>query len=190
MQRIQGFIAVAMLMLACIAYAGKEGAKVLEGKVVKDIEGKEVNLAEKYKGQVLLVVNVASKCGMTPQYEQLVELDKKYRDQGLRILGFPANDFMKQEPGTEAEIKEFCSSKYNVEFDMFSEISVKGDDIAPLFKDLTDKEKTGELGGEIKWNFTKFLIGRDGEVITRVEPKTRPDDPELVKAIETALSKK
>ncbi|MBI5095927.1 MAG: glutathione peroxidase [Candidatus Hydrogenedentes bacterium] len=155
---------------------------------MKDITGKEVDLS-KYKGKVLLVVNVASKCGLTPQYEKLEALHEKYAPKGLAILGFPANNFGAQEPGTNDEIKTFCTTKYNVKFDMFSKISVKGDDIDPLYKDLTSAEKDGPFAGEIKWNFTKFLVGRDGKVVKRIEPKTTPDDPEVIKAIEAELAK-
>ena len=156
---------------------------------VKDIDGKEVDLA-KYKGKVVLMVNVASKCGLTPQYEQLQALHEKYAEKGLAILGFPANNFGKQEPGTNKAIKRFCTSKYDVEFDMFAKVSVKGDDTCGLYKHLTSKDENGKFGGEIKWNFTKFLIGRVGKVISRFEPKTKPDAKEVVSAIEKALGEK
>ncbi len=166
----------------------KGGAEVLQYKM-KDIDGKDVDLA-KYKGKVTLIVNVASKCGYTPQYEQLEAMHEKYKDKGLAILGFPANDFGKQEPGTEQEIKEFCTGKFNVKFDMFGKITVKGDEAPPLYKDLTSKEKNGEFGGDIKWNFTKFLVGKDGKVVARYESKVKPDAPEVVAAIEKELAKK
>lgn len=153
---------------------------------VDDIDGKETDLKD-YKGKVLLVVNVASKCGLTPQYTQLVEIHEKYKAKGFEVLGFPANNFLGQEPGTNEEIKTFCATKFGVEFPMFSKISVKGDDIAPLYEALTSEEKNGELGGEIKWNFTKFLVDRDGKVISRFEPQTTPDADEVTKAIEEAL---
>lgn len=156
---------------------------------MKDIDGKDVKLSD-YKGKVVLIVNVASKCGFTPQYEQLEALHKKYAGRGLVILGFPANNFRGQEPGTNAEIKEFCTSKYNVGFKMFSKVSVKGDDICPLYQWLTSKEKDGDHGGDIQWNFTKFLVDRDGKVIARYEPKVKPDDKQVVDSIETALGKK
>lgn len=151
-----------------------------------DIDGRPVDLA-KYKGQVLLIVNVASQCGLTPQYEQLQALADKYRDRGLRIAAFPANDFKQQEPGSSEQIKEFCTSKYHVTFDLFAKIAVKGDEQAELYKYLTSKDKNGERGGEIQWNFTKFLVGRDGRVVARFEPKTKPDDAQVVAAIEKAL---
>ena len=156
---------------------------------VKDIDGKDVDLSQ-YKGKVVMIVNVASKCGNTPQYEQLEALNKKYREQGLVILGFPANEFLHQEPGTNAEIKEFCTSTYQVDFPMFSKIVVKGPGQADLYKYLTSKETDPQHPGDITWNFEKFLIGRDGQIVNRFKPKTKPDAPEVVKAIETELAKK
>ena len=147
---------------------------------MKTIKGEPVSLAE-YKGRVLLVVNVASKCGYTPQYEGLEALYKRYKDQGLIVLGFPANNFLWQEPGSDAEIQTFCKAKYGVTFPMFSKISVKGGDKAPLYQFLTS------TGGEIPWNFTKFLIGKDGKPIERFSPKVTPDAAELTGAIEKAL---
>jgi glutathione peroxidase len=179
----------ALVILAMTAFGSaataEEGAFVL-GHTVKDIDGNTKNLLD-YKGKVLLIVNVASKCGMTPQYSDLVALHEKYSDQGVAILGFPANNFAGQEPGTNAQIKEFCSTNYNVTFDMFSKVSVAGEDKAPLYQDLTSTEKNGDFGGEISWNFTKFLVGRDGKVIARFEPRIRPTSPEVVEAIESAL---
>jgi len=163
------------------------GATVLDNKM-KDIDGKEVDLSQ-YKGKVVMIVNVASKCGFTPQYEQLESMYKKYKDQGFTVLGFPANDFLSQEPGTNAEIKEFCSSKYGVEFPIFDKITVKGDQAPQLYKDLVSKEKNGDLGGDIKWNFTKFLVGKDGKVIARYESKVKPDAPEVVAKLEEELKK-
>lgn len=137
-----------------------------------------------YKGKVALLVNVASKCGYTPQYTGLQALYQKYKDQGFVILGFPANNFGSQEPGTNEEIKTFCSSKYMVTFPMYGKISVKGADQAPLYKFLTDA-----TGGDIKWNFTKILVDGNGKVISRFESKVEPDSAELVGAIEKALKK-
>ena len=182
-----GVVAIMALLGGSAVFAAGEGMNVLSYKV-KDINGKDVDLS-KYKGKVLLIVNVASKCGLTPQYEQLEALHDKYAAKGLAILGFPANNFGAQEPGTNDEIKTFCTSKYNVKFDMFSKISVKDADIAPLYKDLTSEAKNGPFAGDIKWNFTKFLVGRDGKVVKRVEPKTKPDDPDVIKAIEAELAK-
>lgn len=156
---------------------------------VKDIDGKDVDLG-RYKGKAVLIVNVASKCGNTPQYGQLQELHKKYSEQGLVILGFPANEFRSQEPGTNEQIKEFCTSKYGVEFPMFSKIVVKGDGQAPLYRYLTSKETNPKFAGDITWNFEKFLVGRDGQVVARFSPRTKPDAPEVVKAIEGELAKK
>ncbi len=148
----------------------------------KTIRGEEKKLAD-YKGQVLLVVNVASECGLTPQYTGLEELNKKYREKGLRVLGFPANEFGAQEPGTNEQIAQFCTTKYSVSFDMFGKVVVKGAGIDPLFDWLTK-----ETGGEIKWNFGKFLIGKNGEILARFEPKVEPTSPEVTQAIEKALA--
>jgi glutathione peroxidase len=154
---------------------------------MKDIDGKDVPLS-KYQGKVLMVVNVASRCGNTPQYSALQALHEKYGKQGLVIMGFPANEFGKQEPGTEAEIKEFCTAKYNVSFPMFSKIVVKGEGQAPFYHYLTDKTTNPAFGGDIEWNFAKFLIGRNGEVIGRFPAKQNPSSPEVVAAIEKALA--
>jgi glutathione peroxidase len=154
---------------------------------VKDIDGKEVNLAD-YKGKVVMMVNVASKCGNTKQYGPLQAMHEKYKDKGLVIIGFPANEFGGQEPGAESQIKEFCTSKFGVSFPMMSKIVVKGQGIHPLYAWLTDKNKTGEFGGEIEWNFAKFIIDRNGNVIGRLAARTQPDDPKAVAAIEKALA--
>jgi glutathione peroxidase len=158
---------------------------VLDFKV-KDITGTEVSLTQ-FSGRVLLLVNVASKCGNTPQYKGLEELYERYKGRGLEILGFPANNFLHQEPGTDAEIREFCTLTYGVTFPMFSKISVKGKDIHPLFRFLTGKDTNPGFDGDIGWNFAKFLVGRDGKVIGRFDPKKQPLDPEVVGAIEKAL---
>jgi glutathione peroxidase len=150
---------------------------------LKDIDGKERSLAE-FKGKVLLLVNVASKCGFTPQYEGLEKLYEQYKGKGLVILGFPANNFLSQEPGTDAEIKQFCVLKYNVTFPMFSKISVKGDDIHPLYLFLTTQT---EFKGDISWNFNKFLAGKDGRIAARFGSKTKPDDKDLVAKVEELL---
>ena len=153
---------------------------------MKSIEGKDVKLG-KYRGNVVLIVNTASKCGLTPQYAKLEELYKKYKDKGLRILAFPANNFGAQEPGTDSQIKEFCSLNYKVSFDLFSKISVKGDDIHPLYKHLTTLPK---VGGDIDWNFAKFLVDRKGNVVARFKAPTDPLAPDVVKAVEDALAAK
>ena len=152
---------------------------------VKKIDGTEVDLAS-YKGKVVLVVNVASRCGYTGQYAGLQKLYDSYKDKGLVVLGFPANEFGAQEPGTDAEIATFCSSKYGVTFDMFSKIVVKGADKAPLYKTLTE---SADPKGEVGWNFEKFLIGRDGKVVGRYKSGVAPDDATLKTAIEAALGK-
>lgn len=162
------------------------GASSVHEFTMKSIDGKSLPLAN-FKGKVLLVVNVASRCGYTPQYTALEALYEKYKDQGLVVAGFPANNFMWQEPGTDQEIKTFCSSKYNVTFPMYSKISVKGSGQAPLYQFLTDRTANPATGGEIKWNFTKFLVNRDGKVIRRFEPGVKPDAPEVISAIESAL---
>jgi glutathione peroxidase len=154
-----------------------------------DIDGDAVDLS-KYKGDVVLIVNVASKCGLTPQYEQLEAVYTKYKGKGLNVLGFPANEFLSQEPGTNAEIKTFCTGKYNVDFPMFAKIVVKGDSISPLYEFLTSESTNPGMAGDIKWNFEKFLVGRDGKVVKRFSPRTKPDAPEVVEAIEAELNKK
>ena len=150
---------------------------------MNSIDGKAVPLAT-FKGKVTLLVNVASRCGYTPQYTALEAVYEKYKDRGFAIAGFPANNFGEQEPGTNEEIKQFCSAKYNVTFPMFAKISVLGGDQAPLYQFLT---KTA--GGEIQWNFTKFLVDRNGKVIQRFESAVTPDSPEVIAAIESALKK-
>jgi glutathione peroxidase len=186
MQSVSMAAMAGFVLLGVTAHAAG-GAYVLD-QTMKDIDGKPVNL-EKYKGKVVLMVNVASKCGFTPQYKDLEALYEKYGQKGFAIVGFPANNFMGQEPGTEAEIKEFCTSKYNVKFDMMSKISVKGDDMAPLYKKLTSPEANGSFAGDIKWNFTKFLVGKDGKVAARFDTKVSPGDPQVAKAIEAELAK-
>ncbi len=170
-----------------IAAGSASGASIFDF-TLNSIDGQPAPLSS-HKGKVLLVVNVASKCGFTPQYEGLEALYRKYKDRGLVVLGFPANNFMSQEPGTNEEIKTFCKTKYDVTFPMFAKISVKGDDQAPLYKYLTDKEANPATGGEIRWNFTKFLVGRDGKILSRFESRVKPDAPDLVAAIEAALGK-
>lgn len=153
---------------------------------VTTIDGEPKKLSA-YKGRVLLLVNVASRCGYTKQYDGLEALHRKLGSQGLSVLGFPANDFGAQEPGDEASIKEFCSTKFNVTFDMFSKIVATGPNIAPLFAHLT--AESAEFGGPVKWNFNKFLISKNGDVVGRFEPGIAPDDPVLVRAVENELGK-
>ena len=154
---------------------------------LKDIDGKDTSL-KPYAGKVLLIVNVASKCGFTPQYTALEATYKKYQDQGLVVCGFPCNQFGQQEPGTDAEIKTFCTGKYDVTFPMFDKLEVNGDNRHPLYVALAGKDSP--FPGNIRWNFTKFVIGRDGKIVARFDSKVKPDSPEVTQAIETALAAK
>ena len=156
---------------------------------MKDITGKPVELSQ-YQGKVVLLVNVASQCGYTPQYKGLQALYEKYSKDGLVVIGVPANEFGKQEPGSDAEISEFCSKNYGVTFPMMSKVVVKGPGICPLYNFLTSKETDPKFAGAIGWNFEKFLIGRNGEVVNRFKSAVKPDAAELTKAIEAELSKK
>jgi glutathione peroxidase len=150
------------------------------------IDGQPVSLGS-FKGKVMLLVNVASQCGYTPQYEGLQAIYQKYKDRGLVVVGVPANNFGQQEPGTNAEIKEFCTRNYSVTFPMLAKVSVKGADITPLYRFLTDKAANPQTGGTIPWNFTKFLVDRNGKVLARFEPADDPESPEVTSAIEKAL---
>ena len=155
---------------------------------MKSLSGQDVDLST-YKGKVVLFVNVASHCGYTKQYKGLEELHEKYAKDGLVVIGVPANEFGKQEPGTDVEISEFCTTKYGVKFPMMSKVVVKGEGITPLYQYLTSKETDPKFGGDIKWNFTKFLIGKDGKIVSRFEPKVTPESPEMTNAIEAELKK-
>jgi glutathione peroxidase len=159
----------------------------LQSIPVKDIDGKDTSL-NAYKGKVLLVVNVASKCGYTPQYKGLEDVYLKYKSKGLVVLGFPCNQFGQQEPGTNEEIKQFCSSKYNVTFPLFDKIEVNGPNRHPLYVALAGKDSP--FPGDIKWNFNKFLIGRNGQIVKRFDSKATPESPEVIQAIEAALASK
>lgn len=156
---------------------------------VKSLDGKDVPLSN-YQGKVVVVVNVASHCGATPQYDALQNLQKTYKDDGLVVLGFPCNQFGAQEPGSAEDIREFCSTKYNVTFDMFSKIDVNGEKAAPLYKFLTGAETNPQFAGKIGWNFEKFVIGRDGKVAARFKTGIEPDSEEVVATIKTELEKK
>jgi glutathione peroxidase len=171
-------------ILPSLLVAMSAAAADLQSIPLKDIDGKDTSL-KAYSGKVLLLVNVASKCGYTRQYEGLEALYRKYKDRGLVVLGFPSNDFGGQEPGTEAEIKTFCSSKFDVTFPLFSKIQVKGDGQHPLYAALTGSESP--MPGPVKWNFGKFLVGKDGKMIARYDSKTEPDDAKLAETIEQAL---
>jgi glutathione peroxidase len=164
-------------------------AKTIYDFTVKDIDGNDVKL-KKYKGKVALVVNVASKCGYTPQYEGLQAIYEKYKAQGFVVLGFPANNFKNQESGTNAEIKEFCESKYKVTFPMFAKISVLGEDQEPLYKYLTSKETNPQYAGDITWNFNKFLVDKNGKILARFTSKDTPQSEAVTQAIEKALAQK
>jgi len=183
-------LAVACLCAVCgVAGAAEEKAKPANALAftMKDIDGKDVDL-NTYKGKVIMMVNVASKCGNTKQYTPLEAIYKKYKEEGLVILAFPANNFGGQEPGSDKDIKEFCSGgKYNVTFPLFSKISVKGEDKHPLYQYLTTVETQPVKKGEVSWNFEKFLIGRDGTVKARFSPRTQPDAKDVVEAIESEL---
>jgi len=171
----------AILIMATSLFAGSG----LYSFTLNSIDGKSAPLAD-YKGKVVLIVNVASQCGYTPQYSALEAIYEKYKDRGFVIVGFPANNFGAQEPGTNAEIKTFCSRKYNVTFPTYAKISVKGADQAPLYSYLTKETGTG-IAGEIKWNFTKFLVDRNGNVVQRFEPAVTPDSTDVTTAIEKQL---
>jgi len=167
-----------------------ESVKMAEKSVLeftmKNIDGKDVKLDD-YRGKVLLIVNVASKCGYTPQYEGLESIYRKYKDQGLVVMGFPANNFLGQEPGTNEEIKTFCKTRYDVSFPMFAKISVKGDDIHPFYRFLTSKETNPEFSGDISWNFNKFLVDRTGKVVDRFATGEKPESEKIALAIEKTL---
>ncbi len=158
----------------------------IQNIVVKDIDLNDVQLSD-YKDNVLLIVNVASKCGYTRQYTGLQKIHDKYKDQGFKVLGFPCNDFGSQEPGSNEEIQEFCSLKFNVTFPMFDKVKVLGENKSPLFEELTNNEVTGK--SDINWNFEKFLIDKEGNIIKRFRSKTEPEDEELISLIEKELQK-
>lgn len=177
-------VALATLFLATNMFAAQAD---LAGIPLKDINGKDTSL-KAYQGKVLLVVNVASKCGYTPQYKSLEATYRKFKEQGLVILGFPCNQFGGQEPGTNEEIKQFCSSKYEVTFPLFDKLNVKGPEQHPLYSALTGKD--APFPGDVKWNFEKVLVGRDGKIIKRWSSKVTPDSEEITKAVEAALAAK
>jgi|ERR1043165_773803 glutathione peroxidase len=177
----------ALLTILFTVFLAAAPTKTVYDFNVKDIDGKQVSLSQ-YKGKVLLFVNVASMCGNTPQYKDIETLYEKYKSKGLVVLGFPANNFMGQEPGSNAEIKAFCTKEYAVTFPMFSKISVKGDDIAPLYSYLTQKSENGTTDAPVKWNFQKFLVNKRGEVVTSFSPKASVNDAAVMAAIDKALA--
>jgi glutathione peroxidase len=187
-----GVIAMGRMVTAedAAAAGAKPPAATPLDQEMQTLHGKKINLAEKYQGKVVLLVNVASKCGLTPQYEQLEALHDKYADEGLAIVGVPCNQFKNQEPGTAAEIAQFCKSKYGVEFDLLAKVDVNGPEAAPLYKHLTSKETNPQFAGEITWNFEKFLFDRQGQLVARFAPRVKPDAKEVVSAIEAELANK
>ena len=188
MIKLSLFVAAALILFATNLRAEDKTDKNVYGFTVKDIDGKPADLSQ-YKGKVSLVVNVASKCGNTPQYKNMEAIYEKYKDQGFEILAFPANEFGKQEPGTNSQIKEFCTSTYHTQFPLFSKIVVKGDGQAPLYQYLTSTDANQQTAGDITWNFEKFLVSKDGKVVARFRPKTKPDEKEVIDAIEKELAK-
>lgn len=181
--KLLAFLIAGALLSAVVGYSA---TSVHEIKL-NTLEGKPATLGD-YKGKVVLLVNVASKCGLTPQYKALQALHDKYKDKGFTVVGVPCNDFGSQEPGSSEEIREFCTENYNVTFPLMEKVHVKGTEQHPLYARLTGKD--AEFPGDIKWNFGKFLIGRDGKVLQRFEPRTTPDADEVIKAVEQALAAK
>lgn len=180
-------LASALFSTALVAMSLNASAASLAEIPLKDIDGKDTTL-KAYEGKVLLIVNVASKCGYTKQYDGLEALYQKYKGQGLVVLGFPCNQFGGQEPGTNEDIKEFCTSKFNVTFPLFDKLEVNGPGRHPLYTALAGEK--AKFPGDIKWNFNKFLVGRDGQVVQRFESKVTPESDEMAKAVEAALAKK
>jgi glutathione peroxidase len=166
----------------------KTAPKALDFKM-KTLAGKDVHL-DKYRGNVVLIVNVASECGLTPQYKELQALHEKYGKEGLRIVGFPCNQFGGQEPGSAEEIRDFCTTNYGVTFDLFEKVDVNGENTCPLYKHLKKLNTKPKGAGDVGWNFEKFVLNRNGEVIGRFEPRTQPEDPVVIGVIEEALSEK
>jgi glutathione peroxidase len=174
-----------LLFAAVMALSAPKGGVHVLSFTMQRLDGSRQALSD-YKGKVVMLVNTASKCGLTPQYEGLEALYGKYKDRGFVVLGFPANNFAGQEPGTDGQIAEFCRTTYDIKFPMFSKISVKGDDMHPLYQTLTTLP--APLGGEVKWNFQKYLLDRRGGVVAKFDPQTKPEDPALVAKIEALLA--
>lgn len=173
-------------IMTAVASAAAPEANILD-KSVKAIDGSTVSMS-KYEGKVILIVNVASKCGLTPQYTKLQEIYDKYKDKGFVVLGFPCNQFGGQEPGSNEDIQKFCSSQYSVTFDLFDKIDVNGEGASPLYKQLTSLDAQPKGAGKVKWNFEKFVVDRKGNVVARFDPKVTPDNADLITAIEKALA--
>jgi glutathione peroxidase len=185
-------VVAGIMVLSAAVVADEKGAKKVPGVLnfkMKSLDGKDIDLG-KYQGKVVLIVNVASECGYTPQYKGLQGLHEKYGKDGLVVLGVPSNDFGAQEPGSNTEIADFCKKNYGVSFDMLSKVVVKGDKQVPLYKYLTAEETNPKFKGAVKWNFTKFLVGRNGEISARFESDAEPDSKPVVDAIEKELKKK
>jgi glutathione peroxidase len=176
-----------LTLMALLGMSAMAADRTVYDFTLNSIDGQPTPLSS-FKGKVVLLVNVASRCGFTPQYSALESLYEKYKDRGFVIVGIPANNFGAQEPGTNQEIKTFCTAKYHVTFPMMAKVSVKGSDITPLYQFLTDKTSHPETGGEIGWNFTKFLVGPDGKVIARFDSAAEPDSPQVIAEIEKALA--
>jgi glutathione peroxidase len=190
--RLKGIVVVMknffiLLMTVLLPVFSLQAADSIYDIPLKDIDGNATSLSP-YKGQVVLIVNVASHCGYTPQYTALEALYQKYKSQGLVICGFPCNQFGGQEPGTDTEIKQFCTATYNVTFPMFDKLEVNGDNRHPLYVLLAGKDSP--YPGNIRWNFTKFLIGRDGKILNRFDSGVKPDSDQVTKAVEAALATK
>jgi len=184
MNRMIGVAVVTALLAGGVARAEDVPDQVLDFRM-RSLQGPEQDLAE-YRGQVVLIVNVASRCGLTPQYRGLQQLFDRYRERGFVVLGFPANDFRGQEPGTDAEIREFCKANYGVSFPMFSKIHVTGEEIHPLYARLTAQPEP--IGGAVEWNFQKYLVDRSGRVVARFKPRVDPLDEAVVQHLERLLA--
>lgn len=188
---IPALASLAVLALACTGAVMASGDKDVPPALnftLKSIDGKDMPLSS-YKGKVILLVNVASQCGLTPQYKELQALYEKYKEKGLVVVGIPANEFGKQEPGSNEEIAQFCTSNYGVTFPMMAKVVVKGNGITPLYKFLTSKETNPKFAGPITWNFEKFVISRQGEVVGRFSPRVKPDSTDVVHLLEAELAK-
>jgi glutathione peroxidase len=178
-------VAIIIAFTGSLCQAEEKAPKALNF-TMKSLAGKPVELS-KYEGKVVLIVNTASECGLTPQYEQLQALHKKYNERGLMVLGFPCNQFGQQEPGTAKDIQEFCKVNYGVTFDMFSKVEVNGVDACPLYKYLTSVDTKPAGSGKITWNFEKFVLDRKGNLIARFAPRTKPDAPAVLAVLDQAL---